>query len=188
MTYCNLLGFKGIEKSAQLVSENVLYILIQYPFVRRCWLSSPLGWHAPSASSLNEWFYLAFSSASVENASLMLMILWALWQNRNNVVWKGHGQTASGVFFMTLNFLQQWKEARVNSSVSTIVDSASPVWSPPPQGWIKANIDASLNLHYTMMMEVFMAAKVGSFYSQMDAKCAETMAFREVLSWIKECG
>ncbi|KAG8638031.1 hypothetical protein MANES_15G185801v8 [Manihot esculenta] len=136
--------------------ENVLHILIQCPFARSCWLSSPLGWPAPSASSLNEWFSLAFSSASVENASLMLMILWGLWQNRNNVVWKGQGQTANA--------------ARVVSSVSTIVDPARPIWSPPPHGWIKANIDASLS----------------SFYSQMDVKCAETIAFREALSWIKE--
>ncbi|XP_043813396.1 uncharacterized protein LOC122723815 [Manihot esculenta] len=126
--------------------ENVLHILIQCLFARSCWLSSPLGWPAPSASSLNEWFSLAFSSTSVENASLMLMILWALWQNRNNVVWKGQGQTASGVFCMALNFLQQWKAARVVSSVSTIVDPVRPIWSPPPHGWIKANIDASLSL------------------------------------------
>ncbi|XP_043813957.1 uncharacterized protein LOC110609368 [Manihot esculenta] len=177
--------------------ENVLHILIQCPFARSCWLSSPLGWPAPSASSLNEWFSLAFSSASVENASLMLMILWALWQNRNNVVWKGQGQTASGVFFMALNFLQQWKAARVVSSVSTIVDPARPIWSPPPHGWIKANIDASLTLQrgsvgFGCVIRKddgsFVAARAGSFYSQMDAKCAEAIAFREALSWIKECG
>ncbi|XP_043813716.1 uncharacterized protein LOC122723877 [Manihot esculenta] len=162
-----------------------------------CWLSSPLGWPAPSASSLNEWFSLAFSSASVENASLMLMILWALWQNRNNVVWKGQGQTASGVFFMALNFLQQWKAARVVFSVSTIIDPARPIWSPPPHGWIKANIDASLSLQrgsigFGCVIRKddgsFVAARAGSFYSQMDAKCAEAIAFREALSWIKECG
>ncbi|XP_043810323.1 uncharacterized protein LOC122723137 [Manihot esculenta] len=177
--------------------ENVLHILIQCPFARSCWLSSPLGWPAPSTSSLNEWFSLAFSSASVENASLMLMILWALWQNRNNVIWKGQGQTASGVFFMALNFLQQWKAARVMSSVSTIVDPARPIWSPPPHGWIKANIDASLSLQrgsvgFGCVIRKddgsFVAARAGSFYSQMDAKCAETMAFREALSWIKACG
>ncbi|XP_043813395.1 uncharacterized protein LOC122723814 [Manihot esculenta] len=176
--------------------ENVLHIMIQCPFARSCWLSSPLGWPTPFASSLNEWFSLAFSSASVENASLMLMSLWALWQNRNNVVWKGQGQTASGVFFMALNFLQQWKAARVVSSVSTIVDPARPIWSPPPHGWIKANIDASLNLQRGSVGfgcvirkddESFVAARAGSFYSQMDAKCAKAIAFREALSWIKEC-
>ncbi|XP_021624968.1 uncharacterized protein LOC110624155 [Manihot esculenta] len=31
--------------------ENVLHILIQCPFARSCWLSSLLGWPAPSASS-----------------------------------------------------------------------------------------------------------------------------------------
>ncbi|XP_043806632.1 uncharacterized protein LOC122721785 [Manihot esculenta] len=177
--------------------ENVLHILIQCPFARSCWLSSPLGWPAPSASSLNEWFSLAFSSASVENASLMLMILWALWQNRNNVVWKGQGQTASGVFFMALNFLQQWKAARVVSSVSTIVDPTRPIWSPPPHGWIKANIDASLSLQrgsvgFGCVIRKddgsFVAARAGSFYSQMDTKCAEVIAFREALSWIKDMG
>ncbi|KAG8637901.1 hypothetical protein MANES_15G179404v8 [Manihot esculenta] len=165
--------------------ENVLHILIQRPFARSCWLSSPLGWPAPSAYSLNEWFSLAFSSASVENASLMLMILWALWQNRNNVVWKGQGQTASG----------QWKAARVVSSVSTIVDPARPILSPPPHGWIKANIDASLSLQrgsvgFDCVIRKddgsFVATRAGSFYSQMDAKCAEAIAFREALSWIKE--
>ncbi|KAG8642931.1 hypothetical protein MANES_12G143650v8 [Manihot esculenta] len=127
----------------------------------------------------------------------MLMILWALWQNRNNVVWKGQGQTASGVFFMALNFLQQWKAARVVSSVSTTVDPARPVWSPPPHDWIKTNIDASLSLQrgsvgFGSVIRKddgsFVAAKTGSFYSQMDAKCAEIIGFREALSWIKECG
>ena len=98
---------------------------------------------------------------------------------------------------MALNFLQQWKAARVVSSVSTIVDPARPIWSPPPHGWIKANIDASLSLQrgsvgFGCVIRKddgsFVAARAGSFYSQMDAKCAEAIAFREALSWIKECG
>ncbi|KAG8647881.1 hypothetical protein MANES_09G121201v8 [Manihot esculenta] len=83
-----------------------------------------------------------------------------------------------------------WNGSPFRFPVSTIVDSACPGWSPPPHGWIKVNIDASLSLQRDSVGfgcvirnddGSFVAAKVGSFYSQMDAKCAETMAFREVL-------
>ncbi|KAG8639222.1 hypothetical protein MANES_14G123021v8 [Manihot esculenta] len=119
------------------------------------------------------------------------MILWALWQNRNNVVWKGQSQTASGVFFIALNFLQQWKAACVISPVSTIVDSARPGWSPLPHSWIKANIDASLNLQrdsigFRCVVKnddgSFVAARAGY---KLNVKCAKVMTFREALSLIK---
>ncbi|XP_043804432.1 uncharacterized protein LOC122721302 [Manihot esculenta] len=181
------MGNSGSDSSRSLLEDWEWPLLVKLA----------VGWPAPSASSLNEWFSLALSSASVENASLMLMILWALWQNRNNVVWKCQGQTASGVFFMALNFLQQWKATCVVSPVSTIIDSARLGWSPPPHGWIKANIDASLSLQRGSVGfgcvirnddRSFVAVRADSFYSQMDAKCAEAMTFRKVLSWIKECG
>ncbi|XP_021603788.1 uncharacterized protein LOC110608804 [Manihot esculenta] len=89
--------------------ETVLHILVQCPFARSCWLSLPLGWPAFSAASLREWFSLAFLTASAENASLILMICWALWHNRNNVIWKAQSRTGNGAFFMALNFLQQWR-------------------------------------------------------------------------------
>ncbi|XP_043816612.1 uncharacterized protein LOC122724816 [Manihot esculenta] len=104
--------------------ETILHILVQCPFARSCWLSSPLSWPAFSAVSLREWFSLAFLTASAENASLILMISWALWHNRNNVVWKAQGRTASGVFFMALNFLQQWRGACSDSTSCTNVVSA----------------------------------------------------------------
>ncbi|XP_043812372.1 uncharacterized protein LOC122723637 [Manihot esculenta] len=138
---------------------NISLSLSSHPDVC-CWLSLPFGWPAFSAASLREWFSLAFITASTENASLILMIYWALWHNRNNVVWKAQGRTASG-------------------------------------GWIKVNIDASLNSQRSSLgfgcvvrdaNGRFMVAKAGCFYSQMEVKCAETIAFREALSWIKECG
>ncbi|XP_043812710.1 uncharacterized protein LOC110614869 [Manihot esculenta] len=177
--------------------ETILHILVQCPFARSCWLSSPLGWPAFSTASLREWFSLAFLTASAENASLILMICWALWHNRNNVVWKAQGRTASGVFFMALNFLQQWRGACSDSTSCTNVVSVLTVWSPPPQGWIKVNIDASLNSQRSSLgfgcvvrdaNGRFIAAKAGCFCSQMEVKCAEAVAFREALSWIKECG
>ncbi|XP_043814095.1 uncharacterized protein LOC110619045 [Manihot esculenta] len=166
--------------------ETILHILVQCPFARSCWLSSPLGWPAFSAPSLREWFSLAFLTASAENASLILMICWALWHNRNNVVWKAQGRTASGVFFMALNFLQQWRGVCSDSTSCTNVVSALTVWSPPPQGWIKVNIYASLNLQRSSLgfgcvvrdaNGRFIAAKAGCFCSQMEVKCAEAVAF-----------
>ncbi|XP_021627043.1 uncharacterized protein LOC110625723 [Manihot esculenta] len=148
--------------------KTVLHILVQCPFARSCWLSSPLGWPAFSAASLREWFSLAFLTASAENASLILMICWALWHNRNNVVWKVQDRTTSGVFFMALNFLQQWRGP-------VLILPAAPIFS---LGFGCVVRDANGR---------FMAAKAGFFCSQMEVKCAEAMAFREALSWIKEC-
>ena len=84
-----------------------------------------------------------------------------------------------------------------DSTSCTNVVSALTVWSPPPQGWIKVNIDASLNSQRSSLgfgcvvrdaNGRFIAAKAGCFCSQMEVKCAEAVAFREALSWIKECG
>ncbi|XP_043809037.1 uncharacterized protein LOC110606249 [Manihot esculenta] len=122
--------------------ETVLHILVQCPFARSCWLSSPFGWPAFSAASLRE----------------------------NNVVWKA----------------QQWRGACSDSTSCTNAVSALTVWSPPPQGWIKVNIDASLNSQRSSLgfgcvvrdaNGRFMAAKAGCFCSQMEVKCAEAMTF-----------
>ncbi|KAG8642546.1 hypothetical protein MANES_12G097720v8 [Manihot esculenta] len=105
------------------------------------------------------------------------MICWTLWHNKNNVVWKAQGRTTSGVFFMALKFLQQWRGACSDSISCTNVMSALIVWSPPPQGWIKVNINASLNSQRSSLgfgcvvrdaNGRFMAAKAGCFCSQME--------------------
>ncbi|KAG8646082.1 hypothetical protein MANES_10G125312v8 [Manihot esculenta] len=146
--------------------ETVLHILVQCPFAHSCWLSSPLNWPAFSTASFWEWFSLAFLTTSTKNASLILMICWALWHNRNNVIWKAQGRTASGVFFMALNFLQQWRGACSDSTSCT-------------NGLIKVNIDASLNLQRSSLgfgcvvrdaNGRFMAVKAGCFCSQMEVK------------------
>lgn len=70
---------------------------------------------------------------------------------------------------------------------------ADRVWSKPPVGFLKVNIDASPSLEHVGIDAVcrdsdghFIAAKTWQIPGRVEALHGEVLALREVLSWIKD--
>ncbi|XP_050207721.1 uncharacterized protein LOC126657129 [Mercurialis annua] len=79
-------------------------------------------------SSFLDWVEQWFQNLNGEEVSLVAMICWQLWVNRND--------------------LAAWKVAHVKNAqlkmTRTVHGDGQDKWSPPVKGWLKANIDAAV--------------------------------------------
>ncbi|XP_012080240.1 uncharacterized protein LOC105640513 [Jatropha curcas] len=68
-------------------SESVMHVLVTCPVARNCWLASNIGWQTPTVLTFKDWLLAVFLPARAEDASLLALVRWSLWQNRNDVNW-----------------------------------------------------------------------------------------------------
>jgi ribonuclease HI len=97
-------------------------------------------------------FYMC-SHEHADMAGRFAVLMWHIWQNRNDMVWNSHSNTASTVGQQAITAWQAWNTAnqqlhhrqmqqtrvqqnRVDSSVT---------WTKPPLGWLKCNVDAGFS-------------------------------------------
>ncbi|CAN1751886.1 hypothetical protein LINPERHAP1_LOCUS4492 [Linum perenne] len=75
------------------------------------------------------------------------MILWGLWGERNQLVWRHESRTAHLIVEGALTILDEWKMARAVGEHQPVSDAARPAtcrrWHPPQQGTLKCNVDAA---------------------------------------------
>lgn len=73
------------------------------------------------------------------------MICWGLWNRRSNWIWERTNRFTFGVKALALNLLQDWREVQENDMRTNMqCEVGVRVWSAPPRGWLKANVDAAI--------------------------------------------
>ena len=69
-------------------------MLFECNVATHCWILSFLNINGCNGRSYLEWFSIFFASHNADDCSLMAMIGWMLWNNRNDIVWRGKGNSA----------------------------------------------------------------------------------------------
>ncbi|KAK6123613.1 hypothetical protein DH2020_042645 [Rehmannia glutinosa] len=125
------------------------------------------------------------------------MIVWALWTNRNDLVWNGKSKAATSILNFASSSLLQWESAqqielkdwRIKSGDGAIA------WSKPRMGEFKCNVDGAVfareqSIGFGCVIRNhqgrFIAARKGFLPGSSNPKFAEAMGVREALGWIKE--
>jgi ribonuclease HI len=80
-----------------------------------------------------------------EIAGCFALVLWAVWQNRNNKVWNGVMESGRSIGIAALQQWQQWISVQQQSSSSEQQQQTILTWQKPPMNWYKCNIDAGVN-------------------------------------------
>jgi ribonuclease HI len=86
---------------------------------------------------------------SAIEASKAAVIIWFLWQHRNNKVWSESNATAYQIGMQAYSYWQQWAESNgmfqelQQSARQNTADSSMLQWQQPPIGTLKCNVDAS---------------------------------------------
>jgi ribonuclease HI len=104
-----------------------------------------------------DWLLILLANSSKDSHPLILLLLWRAWHHRNNIVHED-GQCsidASAVFLQNYvytltcsGYSLSSKRPSLQASKTTNTDATShgnysPIWSPPKQGSLKLNFDAS---------------------------------------------
>ena len=133
--------------------ETVNHLLFKCTFARLVWAISPL----PSppggewAESLYQNMYHVLSvniSQRLENDAHALIpwILWRLWKNRNDLVFKGTEFSAQQVILKAKEDVEEWKNRKEPPTQALSLNCAGArtvKWQPPPLGWVKCNSDGT---------------------------------------------
>lgn len=94
-----------------------------------------------------------------------------------------------------MNLLQDWREAQRNyRTTNTQGEAELRVWSVPPVGWVKANVDAAVFQDGTIgigcvirdMHGQFVCARCRKVAGACKAPEAEAISLKEALSWVKD--
>ncbi|KAG8650771.1 hypothetical protein MANES_07G069794v8 [Manihot esculenta] len=186
------------RQSSNLIRENI-DICITCPFAKRVWLASSIGWLFPQSASFLAWLCSVLQLVRKEDQAMVVMICWALWQARNDVVWSSKWSSPAAVVYRARTILYDWCNARhVDDSSSNAVPAPPPLhfWVPPLQGFLKANVDAAVFPDGFIGVGGVLRSYDGSFVGAcqhrllgyFSPKTAELITIREVLSWIKRLG
>ncbi|XP_062028683.1 uncharacterized protein LOC133744623 [Rosa rugosa] len=90
--------------------------------------------------SFKEWMLERAQHLKPETFEKLMMIIWALWKNRNNVLWEGKAQSVPDLVLSCFTWLTEFQKSR-GTGTST-QRSVRPKWKPPTQGF-KLNVDAA---------------------------------------------
>ena len=75
---------------------------------------------------------------------MILMIVWSLWQNRNERRYGGKNLTVAAIYGTTMTMLQEYYAAQENVSQTWDVSPCQNKWTPPPHGWYKVKTDGAV--------------------------------------------
>lgn len=137
-----------------------------------------------------------FNSGEKDRCAMVGLICWSLWSRRNKWVWDRVNLSAFGIKSMALNLVADWRRARQVDKVTRRDGQAQvKIWSKPPEGWVKVNIDASYRQgedHVGIGCVVrdehgqFLRARTNVLRSLRQVREAEAWSLREALEWVRQ--
>ncbi|PRQ54654.1 hypothetical protein RchiOBHm_Chr1g0316081 [Rosa chinensis] len=92
------------------------------------------------APDLVEWFYDMIDLLHGEHLEFFLLSLWAIWNERNNLVWKGRCFIPMNVVKWMCTYLDEYKKLHARGAKN---GRHVTKWKCPPSGRLKVNIDGS---------------------------------------------
>ncbi|KAM6600830.1 hypothetical protein CsatA_020439 [Cannabis sativa] len=179
-------------------TESEWHVLVSCNFAWSCFCFAGLAAvERDSFSSLLVWLEATANRVSSEDLSKVVMLCWAIWAARNDLVWQQRARSVSAVVSFATSSLDRWLNAQGKGNIpllSPLKDGdGSERWIKPISG-IKLNVDAALfaSLHKHgygcvirnpagELISTFAGVKNGSVAPEL----AEIIGIREVLSWLK---
>ncbi|XP_073133284.1 uncharacterized protein [Henckelia pumila] len=125
------------------------------------------------------------------------ILMWNIWQNRNDVVWNGKSKPVVLIFSFAMSVHSQWVASR-NSQIPRLphpIQQQITHWQCPPAPLIKCNVDAALfnnppRMGYGGIIRDHRGMVVGAIHGCIpriqNPAIAEALGIREALSRLKE--
>ncbi|XP_073133703.1 uncharacterized protein [Henckelia pumila] len=96
--------------------ESINHCLFSYPFAKRCWSLASIRFQANDLQTTADVFYQGWRKSNQEEKKLAIMIIWAIWKYRNEVVWRGKNKSGIQLVNEASSFLIQWETAQISET------------------------------------------------------------------------
>ncbi|XVF64157.1 hypothetical protein PTKIN_Ptkin09bG0145200 [Pterospermum kingtungense] len=184
--------------------EQPWHVFITCSFAQDCWRVANLSVAVESCmdevDSFHEWFFKMLATLQGFNVSKFVMVLWAIWKQRNEQLWSNSGLSAEQVVYVGLEVLYAWlqaKEGNVRLDVTAGPLCTEVRWQKPPSSFVKCNLDAArfdgntqLGLGMILCDDKgnFLCCQVCSVTGLFRVKEGEALALLEALKWVRHLG
>ncbi|XP_074347377.1 uncharacterized protein LOC141686227 [Apium graveolens] len=150
-------------------------------------------------SDFKTWMENVMNVADAKKKAVIITICWALWRNRNDLVWNQRHASVNKTVAAAKQLLSQWSLAQ-NRSTSALLQPAlegdeACIWVNPQQNTVKVTVDAAVfedkdAMGFGLITRdsdgALIQAKSIIHKNSVSPVLAEAMAIKEALSWIDE--
>ncbi|XP_031111762.1 uncharacterized protein LOC116015729 [Ipomoea triloba] len=181
--------------------ESLMHTFILCEFSTLVWHASSILVHIIGGADFCEWFSNAMDSLSNEQLIAVVAVLYHLWKARNMAVWDGCLPSPRQLWNMANAAIRAWGDVHCRQSTSTaaaprtetLAASSSTAGDPPYSCFFDAGYQAStrratVGAILLSAQGTFLAAFNGPLHDCFSPLMAESVACKEVLSWIRDRG
>ena len=136
LTICPLCG---------LHEKTTIHAIRQCNFASEVWVHTQMNdkWSLTDDIDILQWLLKVTGNMNQNTFEFGLIIIWAIWNNRNAVVMQENARNSQGVAMFAASYYQEYKNATAKEE--RIVTAEKQIWSKPPLNVIKINFDGSVN-------------------------------------------
>ncbi|CAN1787158.1 Putative ribonuclease H protein At1g65750 [Linum perenne] len=136
-------------------AENEFHVFLHCAVAADCWSEAGLLTNIQNSGAdgggFKEWMLKVCSEWRKEKVGIWAVVLWSIWWERNQRVWKGESRTARLIVDAGINAKAEWEVARGIADRPQGSEEERrwmcESWHMPPVGKVKCNIDASFRAH-----------------------------------------
>ncbi|MCH95831.1 cytochrome P450, partial [Trifolium medium] len=85
------------------------------------------------------------SNTDIQSAGQAIMLIWVLWNNRNNWVWNNNKESGQQLGYKALYLWNEWNEVQTTRHSARERRQQVLNWQKPQQHWLKCNVDAGFH-------------------------------------------
>ena len=121
--------------------EDILHALVKCSHARSVWCQSSLRDLSGSVDSFGGWWQQVMKRQRSQGACMSGMIVWSIWNNRNDLVWNGSRKPNALVIIIAHDSLIHWQLACANHHTCSQISVEDRVytWRKPENGWLKCS-------------------------------------------------
>ncbi|GAU18498.1 hypothetical protein TSUD_366810 [Trifolium subterraneum] len=133
-----------------------------------------------------------------DKTGIFAIIIWSIWNQRNDKVWRNKDTPQQTVILRAMNFLNDWKNiisVQTSTSVDMQAETTLTKWKKPSPGRIKCNIDVAFPSNTNLIgigicirdeTGAFVRAKTEWFEPKCEVHVGEALGFLSALRWVHE--
>ncbi|BFG37732.1 hypothetical protein CerSpe_240060 [Prunus speciosa] len=128
-------------------TESALHVLVMCPFAAATWDISLLTRHAHQVrcNTMNDWLREMLGSTNKAQRDHIITLLWAIWGNRNTLLWQGVQRSPHDVVAFAQQYVHEFITVNGTSSKVTNWVRDAVRWAAPPSGRLKINFDGAFD-------------------------------------------
>ncbi|XP_031107295.1 uncharacterized protein LOC116011981 [Ipomoea triloba] len=90
-------------------AETAIHIFANCSFAHECWRILGHDWGLGFVDSIQSWVGEMWMVLSREMCERVVVVCWAIWENRNDMVWNNHSRDPASLLRYAFGFVENWK-------------------------------------------------------------------------------